>query len=70
MFKNIFGGKVLIPFGDWSPTAKWVYQPNGSVWAHDPGEGTSENFGKFTKEGFQKFFQNLLNSKKNTSGVA
>lgn len=58
--KNIFGGKVMIPFGDWEPNSKWFQLPDGSVIVSEPESWEScEDFGKFTKEAFQEILTKL-----------
>lgn len=57
--KNFFGGKILIPFGDWTPSARWDQLLDGTVTATEINDGCfdTEVFGKFSEEGYQQILK-------------
>jgi hypothetical protein len=63
MIKNIYGAKVLIPYGDWEPTAIWHFwkietNPDiGKVGV--TGADDYDDFGLFTKETYQKILAEI-----------
>jgi len=59
--KNMFGGKIMIPFGDFEPEDRWLQGQDGIVYGisnyGDVDLEDYEDFGKFSPEGYKEILE-------------
>lgn len=69
--KNLYGAKVEIYFGDFNPDASFVQRADGTVVVTEMNDTLvcTEDFGKFSLDGFQKILTELAQFKKEYTWV-